>query len=74
MGFLFIGIAFLIIGFAIRIVFPIPCTNCMDLEWLTLPAIGSGGEFYVLGFTSTGLWIVGGILTIARLFGSKRRR
>lgn len=72
MRFLSVGIPLLVAGIVIRILFDIPCTNCMDLEWQTLPPIGSGGELYALGFTSTALLIIGGILTLAGLLGSKR--
>ncbi|MCH7561701.1 MAG: hypothetical protein IIC67_10130 [Thaumarchaeota archaeon] len=74
MRLLSVGIPLFVIGLMIRIIFDIPCTNCMDLEWYTLPPIGQGGELYVLGFTSTGTLITGIILTLAGLFGSKRIR
>jgi len=74
LGRLSIGIPLLVIGIIIRVLFDIPCTNCMDLEWHTLPPIGQGGELYALGFTSTSTLITGLILTLAGLFGSKRKR
>ncbi|NIP61723.1 MAG: hypothetical protein GWN01_13595 [Nitrosopumilaceae archaeon] len=73
MKFLTVGISFLIIGVAIRFLFDIPCLNCMDLEWHTLPMLGNGGELYLFGFVSTGLLITGAILTIAGVFSIKRR-
>ena len=74
MRFLYVGLPLFILGIFIRVYFDIPCTNCMDLEWHTLPIIGNGGELYVLGFTSTGLLIIGMILTLAGVLGYGPRR
>jgi len=71
MNLLNMGIIILGIGVILRLFFNIPCTNCMDIIWQPSPIFGNGGEWYILGFISTGGIIIGIIIILSKLFSSK---